>query len=745
MAQQVLLIRIELIGAEPAIWRRIQIKEECTFWELHVAIQNAMGWTDSHLHSFRIEDAATGQRRMIGLPFEGDFDDEQVEPGWEHQVTDHLSIQRARILYEYDYGDSWEHAVVLEDILPIDDRAEYPRCISGKRACPPEDVGGVRGYESFLVALADPDDSEHDEFLTWVGGSFDPELFDPDTVTFEDPKVRWQVVFGQDPGATGQTATGVPQIEGGFTPDEIQRLLLSPFDDDAPMQVVTDLPDDAFEAAPLVRDIRRYLQVMANEGSLKLTQKGNLSRAAITLLIKADALGAPWWREDRPARNEADMPQATLLRGTAELAGLTRKRKGKLYLTKRGQAVVEGRLPSGELFGMLLQQYATRYNWAYEDAMPASQWVQSFFWYALYLLQQYGEEPRSSNFYAERYLLGLPFVLQDFTGSYSEPTDLFFSAFEVRVIRNFAVRFGLAATEPGDEEWTTEPCQVRAGPLLYRVITWQRDPVPENTGSGDDGSVVAGPWAQDPIDADAPKPEDMLGPRIVEVLEGFLMAQRQRLRSQQSIRDYEQVIALLQVHLDAVGPDMLSAEERTVWGYLKEDGGPQHTFCEIFGPEWIPGCLEGFLSFFLIRKVAASAQVSKAAGAVCKKLLTWLEAEDLLDGVEDVEDPTATGRDLTAAQEAATLLAQASARFEDRVVDLPEEDYLEFSHHTIAKVEAGRLWLEVYEAAKPVVIGPLAAPKEATKRLRAGWEIACGLGRIAGKWRLVEVANVYPS
>ena len=143
-----------------------------------MAIQNAMGWTDSHLHSFRIEDAATGQRRMIGLPFEGDFDDEQVEPGWEHQVTDHLSIQRARILYEYDYGDSWEHAVVLEDILPIDDRAEYPRCISGKRACPPEDVGGVRGYESFLVALADPDDSEHDEFLTWVGGSFDPELFD---------------------------------------------------------------------------------------------------------------------------------------------------------------------------------------------------------------------------------------------------------------------------------------------------------------------------------------------------------------------------------------------------------------------------------------------------------------------------------------------------------------------------------------------------------------------------------------
>lgn len=87
-----------------------------------------------------------------------------------------------RFLYEYDFGDSWEHTLRVEKILPPEPGVHYPQCLAGKRACPPEDVGGVWGYQEFLAALADPDDPQHDEYLEWIGGEFDAETFDPGEV-----------------------------------------------------------------------------------------------------------------------------------------------------------------------------------------------------------------------------------------------------------------------------------------------------------------------------------------------------------------------------------------------------------------------------------------------------------------------------------------------------------------------------------------------------------------------------------
>lgn len=85
---------------------------------------------------------------------------------------------KRRFLYEYDFGDGWEHQIVVEKTISPTAGEKYPRCIQGKGACPPEDVGGVWGYESFLEAIQNPNHEEHDSYLEWVGGKFDPEAFD---------------------------------------------------------------------------------------------------------------------------------------------------------------------------------------------------------------------------------------------------------------------------------------------------------------------------------------------------------------------------------------------------------------------------------------------------------------------------------------------------------------------------------------------------------------------------------------
>jgi hypothetical protein len=183
--ENVYQFKVTLMGIKPPIWRRIQVPETYTFWDLHVAIQGAMGWTDSHLHEFEIKDPVDGEKIRIGIPDE-DYGDEVI-PDWKRNISKFFSEKNPRAYYIYDFGDSWEHLIQLEKVQIKEKNIDYPRCIDGKRACPPEDCGGVWGYEEFIKAIRDPKHKEHEEMLEWIGGKFDPEHFDVKEVKFVDP------------------------------------------------------------------------------------------------------------------------------------------------------------------------------------------------------------------------------------------------------------------------------------------------------------------------------------------------------------------------------------------------------------------------------------------------------------------------------------------------------------------------------------------------------------------------------
>lgn len=188
--------KITLRGIMPPIWRRIQVPSTYSFWDLHVAIQDAMGWLDYHLHEFGLPHLKTGETIRIGVPDEDLINEERILLDREEKISKYFTMENRLAEYEYDFGDGWKHEIRLEKILPREEGVEYPRCIVGKRACPPEDVGGVGGYADFLEIIGNPGHEEYHDTLTWLGDTFDPEHFDPDEISFDNPDERWKIAWG---------------------------------------------------------------------------------------------------------------------------------------------------------------------------------------------------------------------------------------------------------------------------------------------------------------------------------------------------------------------------------------------------------------------------------------------------------------------------------------------------------------------------------------------------------------------
>jgi len=187
---------VTLGETDPVVWRRIEVPARYSFWDLHVAIQDAMGWLDYHLHEFQVVHPKTRNLERIGIPDDEFIDEEPCLAGWEVGVSEYVDRHVPPMLYSYDFGDEWRHTVFYEGTWSAEDDATYPRCVAGARRCPPEDCGGTEGFRDFLAAVADRRHPEHAGMLRWVGGSFGPEAFDPATVRFDDPKERWRIAFG---------------------------------------------------------------------------------------------------------------------------------------------------------------------------------------------------------------------------------------------------------------------------------------------------------------------------------------------------------------------------------------------------------------------------------------------------------------------------------------------------------------------------------------------------------------------
>lgn len=192
--------RIELLEIEPTIWRVIQVPSDYSFWDLHVAIQDAMGWLDCHLHAFHVRMPQTRMGIEIGIPDDEEFE-RSVLPGWEVPMTEFFTEPGKSAIYDYDFGDGWSHRILLEAILLKEEGRKYPRCIAGERACPPEDCGGVPGYYELLKILSDPDHPEFEDYMVWLkrykkkGRPYEPGTFNPEEVKFWNPKKRWEIAF----------------------------------------------------------------------------------------------------------------------------------------------------------------------------------------------------------------------------------------------------------------------------------------------------------------------------------------------------------------------------------------------------------------------------------------------------------------------------------------------------------------------------------------------------------------------
>lgn len=167
-------LKITLVDTEPAIWRRVEVPSVITVKDLHAVIQAVMGWENYHLYQFHV-----GRQTINGPGFDdiGFFSQHNVTAG-RVQLNELIDARVKRFSYLYDMGDSWEHELRIEKVLPADPDATYPRFIDGAGACPPEDIGGLPGFYNFLEALEDPEHPDRKELLNWYGKPFNPNALD---------------------------------------------------------------------------------------------------------------------------------------------------------------------------------------------------------------------------------------------------------------------------------------------------------------------------------------------------------------------------------------------------------------------------------------------------------------------------------------------------------------------------------------------------------------------------------------
>lgn len=182
--EEVYVLKIELTGSSPKIWRRVEVPSDCSFFQLHQIIQAVMFWENYHLHAFKMK---IGRDEIEIQPNENGSTAKEKKI----YLSEYMEIVK-EIIYIYDFGDYWEHKIKLENVKDPEKGVIYPRCIGGKNATPPEDCGGIDGYYDMLNIIKGKDCSSKDEILEWLGEDFDPAEFDASLVKFPKRLCRVQ-------------------------------------------------------------------------------------------------------------------------------------------------------------------------------------------------------------------------------------------------------------------------------------------------------------------------------------------------------------------------------------------------------------------------------------------------------------------------------------------------------------------------------------------------------------------------
>jgi len=359
-------LKVTLNGSKPPIWRRLLVPEDVKLNELHAILQIAMGWTNSHMHMFLIGE------EIYGDPVDDEFGDLGTHDENRYRLNRFASQKGIKFRYEYDFGDSWMHTILVEKILPAEKGSQYPVCIGGKRACPPEDVGGMWGYQDFLEAIADPDHEERDEMLEWIGDDFDPEEFDLTEINALLP--GYKRFGGYAPGSDFPFEDDDDDEEEEEEDAILQELIVW-------VQNLSKEQFDQFDSLALRRDMIAFLAYLGENRVAGTQSTGNLPLKAVREIcgrfVDPPVLDQTIGDHTYKLRSENDVWPLLYIHILADVSGMVTGGPARTWnVSEEGQTFPQ--LSPPVQVALLLQHWWHSANWAicfpYEElgnALPA--------------------------------------------------------------------------------------------------------------------------------------------------------------------------------------------------------------------------------------------------------------------------------------------------------------------------------------------------------------------------------------
>lgn len=313
-------IKVTLNDSKPSIWRRILVEDTTKLSKLHDILQIVMGWDDYHLHMFTINE------QIYGNPEDDEYGDMGTKNEVRFRLNQLVGHERFKFRYEYDFGDSWLHDLIVEKILPVVEGMRYPECIAGKRACPPEDSGGVGGYEEILEARANSKHPHHREYKQWIGEHFDPEHFDLNEVNerLRHPHKSRRVEeqdFYQPVKVDSLSAEKIAAWEFGLTKDQLTWA----------------------DSLAVRRDMVTFLNYLKNNRVVGTPSTGNLPlkdvRAVCAKFVHPPVLDAKLGDKVYKLRSEDDVWQLFFLHALANAGALLTGGKARTWkVTSEGDS-----------------------------------------------------------------------------------------------------------------------------------------------------------------------------------------------------------------------------------------------------------------------------------------------------------------------------------------------------------------------------------------------------------------------